>query len=104
MMEFISGVVIDHETGLSFEEIASATHVDEEFIIQLIEYHIVHPHKGTSKKNWQFDHLSLRRLKLARNFYYDLEVNLSGIALLMDMSERIEQLEIEMEKFKTCFK
>jgi hypothetical protein len=57
--------------------------------------------KATSKKNWQFDDTALKRVRLARNFYYDLEVNLQGIALLIDMLERIEMLETEMEKVST---
>lgn len=98
-MKTISGNIINQNTLLTFDEICRAVHADDELIIQLIEYHIVQP-KGTSKKNWQFDDAALKRLRLARNFYYDLEVNLQGIGLLIDMLERIEILETEMGKFR----
>lgn len=98
-MKTISGSIINPDNILTFEEICRAVHADDELIIQLIEYHIIQP-KGSSKKNWEFDDAALKRVRLARNFYYDLEVNLQGIALLIDMLERIEVLETGMEKFR----
>lgn len=98
-MKTISGTIINPDNILTFEEICSAVHADDELIIQLIEYHIIQP-KGTSKKNWQFDDVALKRVRLARNFYYDLEVNLQGIGLLLDMIDRIDMLETEMDKYK----
>src|SRR3990167_3045166 len=96
-MKTISGSLISQDTVLTFEEICRAVHADDELIIQLIEYHIIQP-KGSSKKNWKFDDAALKRVRLARNFYYDLEVNLQGIALRIDMLEKIEMLETEIEK------
>lgn len=91
-MKDFSITIIDDNNLLTLEEICRAIHVDNDLMIQLIEYHIIQP-KGSSQKEWAFDHLALRRAKLARNFYYDLEVNLAGIGLLLDMIDRIEELE-----------
>lgn len=91
-MNTISITLIDDNNLLTFDEICRAIQIDNNLMIQLIEYHIIQP-KGSSQKEWAFDHLALRRAKLARNFYYDLEVNLAGIGLLIDMLERIEALE-----------
>lgn len=91
-MKNISITIIDENNLLTFEEICRAIHVDHDLMIQLIEYHIIQP-KGSSKNSWAFDHICLKRARLARNFYYDLEVNLAGIALLIDMMERIEALQ-----------
>lgn len=96
-MQFISGVILDEDTLLSYEEICRATHENDELIIQLIEYQIIHPKKGSTKNNWEFDSLALKRARLACNFYHDLEVNLQGIALLIDLLERIEALERAMQ-------
>lgn len=91
-MKNISITIINHENTLSFDEICRALNSDHDLMIQLIEYHIIQP-KGSSKENWEFDHVSLKRARLARNFYYDCEVNLAGIGLLIDLLERIEILE-----------
>jgi len=98
-MKIISGTIIDQESTLTFEEVCRAIHAEDQLIIQFIEYHIIQP-KGASKTDWQFDDVALKRARLARNFYYDLEVNFEGIGLLIDMIERIGALENEIEKFR----
>ena len=98
-MKTLSGMIIDTETTLTFEEICSATHAEDQLIIQLVEYHIIHP-KGNAKTNWQFDDAALKRARLARNFYYDLEVNLAGIGLLIDLLEQIGELKNDIEKIR----
>lgn len=98
-MKNFSITIIDEENLLTFEEICRAIHADEDLIVQLIEYHIIHP-TGSSKQSWRFDHINLKRARLARNFYYDCEVNMAGIGLLLDMLEKIERLESEISRFK----
>ncbi len=98
-MKNMSITVIDENNPLSFEEICRAIHAENDLIIQFIEYHIIQP-KGSSKQDWAFDHICLKRAKLARNFYYDCEVNLAGIGLLIDMLERIETLENHIAQLK----
>lgn len=98
-MTNFSITVIDENNLLTFEEICRAINADQDLIIQLIEYHVIQP-KGTSQKNWQFDHVSLKRARIARNFYYDCEVNLAGVALLIDMLEKIEILEAQISRLK----
>jgi chaperone modulatory protein CbpM len=91
--------LIDENNPLTFEEICRAIHAEDELVIQLIEYQIIHP-VGTGKHNWRFDHLSLKRARLARNLYYDCEVNIAGVGLLIDLLERIEQLENTINRHK----
>lgn len=98
-MKNISITIINNENLLSFEEICRAIHAEDDLIIQLIEYHVIQP-KGSSKKNWKFDDIALKRARLARNFYYDLEVNLAGVALLIDMLEKIETLEANINRLR----
>lgn len=91
-MKNISITIIDENNLLTLDEICRAINAEHDLILQLIDYHIIYP-KGSSEKDWVFDHISLKRARLARNFYYDLEVNIQGIALLLDLLERIEMLE-----------
>jgi len=98
-MKNFSVTIIDENNLLTFEEICRATHADQDLIIQLIEYRVIQP-KGASKENWQFDHVNLKRARLARNFYYDCEVNLAGIGMLIDMLEKIDTLETQISRLK----
>ncbi|OGT25917.1 MAG: hypothetical protein A3I77_01510 [Gammaproteobacteria bacterium RIFCSPLOWO2_02_FULL_42_14] len=98
-MKYISGTLINDTTTLTFDEICTAVHADDDLVIQLIEYQIIQP-KGKNKKEWAFDHIALKRARLACNFYYDLDVNLAGIELLLNLLERIETLEINLQKYE----
>lgn len=98
-MKNFSVTVIDENNVLTFEEICRATHADHHLMIQLIEYHVIQP-KGASQQHWQFDHVCLKRARIARNFYYECEVNLAGIGLLIDMLDKIEMLEAQIARLK----
>ena len=95
----VTGKLIDQQSTLSFEEICCATNTTSDWLIQLIEYHIIFP-EGSTKTNWQFDALCLKRASLAARFYHDLEINLQGVAVLLDMLEEIETLKNEIARLK----
>ncbi len=92
MDEIIKGIIIQHDTPLSLEEIAQAVHAERRIIIEMVEYHLLEP-KGKSPSNWEFDDVCLRRAKTAVSFYQDLEINMPGVAMVIDLLERIEVLE-----------
>jgi len=95
----VTGTLISDDEMLSFAELCHAVHTDPELIIQLVEYRVIHP-VGKSQADWQFDCVCLKRAKIARNFYHDLEVNLPGIALVIEMMEEIAELESQFARLK----
>lgn len=98
----VKGVVIEHATPLSFEELCQAIDLQRDLVIEMIEQHLIEP-EGHSPNDWQFDNIALKRAKTAANFYRDLEVNLEGIALALDLMDKIEILENRLrmlEKFE----
>ena len=97
MKPTLSITLISEENTLTFDELCRAIHAEQDLMIQLIDYHIIQP-KGKSQQEWLFDHIALKRARLARNFYYDLEVNLAGIGLLIDLMEQIERLKQSLRK------
>ena len=98
-MKYIDVTLLDDSSALTLDEICRAIHADNDLIVQLVEYHIIEP-KGAAEENWIFDHVCLKRARLARNFYYDLEVNLAGIGLLLDMLDRIDALESTIARLR----
>lgn len=92
----LSGVIIEKDKSISLEEMASAVYLNRQTIIEMVEYHLLEP-EGDAPENWRFDSLCLRRAKIAANFYKDLEINLSGIALALDLLDEIEHLNIRVK-------
>lgn len=95
----IFGVVIEESQSITIEELCQLTHCKKEIIYQLIEYQLIAP-KGGSPKEWRFDSSALKRTRIASSFYYDLEINFQGIALALELMEKIETLEHQVKLFK----
>ncbi|WP_423062454.1 chaperone modulator CbpM [Candidiatus Paracoxiella cheracis] len=98
----IKGVIIERSKPLSFEELCQAVGLRDDLVIEMVEQHLIHP-SGHSPEDWQFDDTDLKRAKVAANFYRDLEINLEGIALALDLLEKIEDLQTRiriLEKFE----
>jgi len=95
----ISGVIIEKNHSLTLEEFCYATHTNKELVLQMIEYQLVSP-EGLSPEEWRFDSVSLHRGRMASSFYRDLEVNIQGIALALDLIDKIEDLKHQLNILK----
>ncbi len=76
---------------LTLDEFCEACGISNEFIQALIEHDIVHP-RGGQPHQWQFDLDELQRVKAAQRLQRDLEVNMAGIALVLDLLDELNEL------------
>ncbi len=95
----ISAVIIEHPHSLTIEEFCRAIHIRREMVVEMVEYQIIAP-EGEEKppENWRFDSASLKRGRIAASFYQDLEINLPGVALALELLDKIEGLQNPEEK------
>ncbi len=84
------------ETPLSLEELCEVCHITTEFINTLMEYEIIHP-KEAQQTEWLFDLDELKRIQRALRLQRDLEVNLAGIAVVLDLLDELEELREQVE-------
>ena len=92
-------VVIEsqHEHVLfTLEEVCErcGTHVD--IIVEMIEYGIVEPVEPIeqpSESIWYFNSHALVRLQRAQRMMNGLELNLSGVALSLELMDEIDELQ-----------
>ncbi len=96
MAKIIAGVIVEKSQSLTLEEFCRATHTQPDLILQMIEYQLIQP-EGETPSNFRFDSVSLRRGRIAASFYHDLEVNMAGIALALDLLEKIELLQQKLD-------
>ena len=94
--EIITAIVIEETSPLTLTELAAAIHVQETFVVELVEHELLQP-SGKQPEDWQFDSLSLRRARTAASFYHDLEVNLAGVSLALDLLEQIDELQSQLD-------
>lgn len=76
---------------VSLDELCEMLAISPDYIQQLIEYDIVSP-QGRQPEDWMFDVIHLQRAKTAVHLQRDLDVNLAGVALVLDLLEEMEEL------------
>lgn len=86
-------------TYLSFTEICLQTGVAEETVIEIIEQGIVEP-IGTSPGEWQFSPAMVLLTRKAVRLHHDLDIDWPGIALAIELLEKLDQLRKENRHLK----
>lgn len=96
-------ITVDAYPELDIEELCRATGVEPDFIQELIEYGVIEP-RGFTYETWRFDASHLRRIRTAAHLHRDLEVNIAGAAIILDLLDEMEEMKSELESFEKYFK
>lgn len=78
------------EATLTYDELCELCGVPQEVIVEIIEYDIVQPEPMGEALRFQAEQLN--RLKTAIRLHRQLEINLQGVALALELMDEIEQL------------
>lgn len=89
--EISQSVIIDETMTFTLYEFCQITGTAEDIIIEMIEYGVIEP-VGTTQSSWHFTHSALKRVQTAMRLQRDLEVNLAGSALILDLLDEAETL------------
>ena len=87
----LSGIVLDEETVLSLGDLCNACSRHAEWVVELVDEGILQP-AGRSQEQWRFPGTSLQRARTAMRLQQDLQINLAGVALALDLLDEIESL------------
>lgn len=83
------------ESFISIQELYEACHISPDFVNELIEYEIIHPHGEPNE--WSFNLAELQKIKTAVRLQHDLEVNLPGVAIVLDLLKELKELRGKIE-------
>jgi MerR family transcriptional regulator/heat shock protein HspR len=84
---------------VSVEQLAKAASLRPESVRKLVDVGLIEP----SCQTWSgplFPRSSLERLRRILRLRHDLGINLAGIAAVLDMRERIESLQREVQRLR----
>ncbi len=76
---------------LSLDELCKMSRVERGWVIELVEHGVVEP-LGPDRTIWCFRVSELRRVRRAMRLRHDLGVNVPGIALALELLDRLERL------------
>jgi len=90
--EILSGLLLNEENCLSLFELTHTCDVHADWIVELVNEGILEP-EGDDIQHWQFSGISLRRVRACVRLKQDLELNLPGIALTLQLLDEIQALK-----------
>jgi chaperone modulatory protein CbpM len=89
----LRGSVVEEEVELTTLELCRACRTSEEEIEVWVFEGVLQPRGGPSREAWRFGGDALARMRLATRLMQDLDINAAGVALALDLLERIADLE-----------
>ncbi|HEB96617.1 MAG TPA: MerR family transcriptional regulator [Sedimenticola thiotaurini] len=102
LQEILSGHILEEEVQLTLGELSRSCAVQAVHIMELVEEGILEPRGGRDPLEWRFSGDSLRRARTALRLQQDLDVNLSGAALIIDLLDQVEQLRRQLRLLQRC--
>lgn len=87
--------VVEEEVPMSLAELCQACGAERTLVLQLVEHGVIEP-QGDAPPSWVFAGASLQRTRIALRLLRDLELNLPGAALAVDLLEQIARLQREL--------
>jgi chaperone modulatory protein CbpM len=97
-------VIADYSQTSEFTltELCAICHVTSDIMSDLVEYEIIRPRKMIADQ-WVFNIKELQRAQTALRLQRDLEVNLAGVALILDLLDEVETLKARAELLEKHF-
>jgi chaperone modulatory protein CbpM len=88
--------VVDEDLQLSLAELCRACGAEHEVVVQLVQHGVLQP-QGSAPTAWTFSGTSLERARVALRLLHDLELNLPGAALAVELLDEIARLQRELQ-------
>lgn len=86
----LTGQIVEEQLDFSLDELSGICAVERHRIVELVEEGIL---EANSVTEWRFSGSVLRRARIALRLQRDLGVNAAGIALALELLERVDSLE-----------
>jgi chaperone modulatory protein CbpM len=93
---WIEASIVENEVHMSIVELSHASRTPQELIMSWVSEGVLSP-AGSSPEDWRFSGDSLRRAKTAAHLTHDLELNVPGVALALDLLDEIAQLRARLD-------
>lgn len=89
--------ILDENIHLSINEISQICNVHMEHITEMVAHGLISP-IDDKLHPWHFSGNAVKRSLVTLRLQRDLNINLAGIALILDLMEEVEQLRQELKR------
>ena len=91
----LSGAIFEESALLTVKDLSRMCAVDERHIVEFVEEGVLNVVEVNAAE-WHFTGAALRRPRRALRLERDLEINLAGLALALELMEEVERLRREL--------
>ncbi|HWK39904.1 MAG TPA: chaperone modulator CbpM [Hyphomicrobium sp.] len=88
-------VIVLEEEEITLADLTRTCRVRTEWVMELVDEGVIEPRQRTGPQ-WRFSATSIVRVERARRLQSDLGVNLAGVALALQLLDRIDALEARL--------
>jgi chaperone modulatory protein CbpM len=96
----ISPEIIDPGAMYTLDELCQSCNVEVDWVVQLVEQGVIEP-VGQARSDWQFASISIVRVAKARRLGRDLDLSPSGLALVLDLLDELDELRSRLRSLET---
>lgn len=82
-----SSEYIDENVVYTVTELCRVCRIEHSYVVELVSHGIIEPLEDSSS-DWRFDATEAARTRSARRLHRDLELNLEGVALALELMDR----------------
>lgn len=96
---YLEGQIVDESVEFTLVELSRVSGASEQELTLWVSEGAFEP-TGTQPQEWRFSGASLRRVRTAQRLAHDLQINPPGIALVLELLDRIEALRSPINRPK----
>ena len=90
-MSIYTSILLDENTSYTLQELSDLCSQSTKLILEMIDEGMIVP-AGSSPRQWRFGLREIHRVQTAQRLIRDLQINLAGAALALDLLEELEGL------------
>jgi chaperone modulatory protein CbpM len=94
--QVLAGAIFEETALLTVKDLSRMCAVDERRIVEFVEEGVLSVVEIDTTE-WHFTGAALRRARLALRLERDLELNLAGVALALELMEELQTLRRELQ-------
>ncbi|MBW8369466.1 MAG: chaperone modulator CbpM [Thiobacillus sp.] len=95
-IQSLHGLIVEEDMPLTLEDLCQACCASREHVVAWVVEGVLEPIGDTA--DWRFTGASLHRARLALSLTLDLEINLPGVALALDLFDEIAALQAHQQR------
>jgi chaperone modulatory protein CbpM len=95
----LPGAIFEESALLTVRDLSRMCAVEERHIVEFVEEGVLNVIEIDTTE-WHFTGAALRRARLALRLERDLEINLAGVALALELMDELQRLRRELQAAK----